>query len=482
MSVTNPVDEAVRTGRGIRRTLEKALTSLLLILLVALAGRIAFAVNQVSKIPPAALTTASFDQETGSIASSIATHKGFSSPFRKETGPTAWLTPVYPLLVAASFKLFGLRSLASLYFLVSLNIVFSAGACVPLYLVGKRVDGIATGSLAAWLWAVFPGAIMVPFEWIWDTSLSALLAALLLWATLEVAESDKWRDWSGYGLLWGFALMTNPALGALLPFLLGWSAYRAQAKNRSSVLIGLWKPAISLALVILCCVPWTIRNYSVFQRFIPFRSNFPFELYIGNNENYASEHPQFPPPITKEREMVRYIHMGEIPFMDEEMRKAKLFMQSHPRKVVLLFADRFAAFWTGAPFALNTFLAADSWLVRAILLCATFSGVGALAGVLVLFWRRSPFAFPLAVYPVVFPLVYYITHTSLRYRHPLDPVVLLLAAVAVVVLTRGELRESEPESAASVGGKPAPRLREHSSFSNNAVENRLSIASKRFVA
>ena len=53
---------------------------------------------------------------------------------------------------------------------------------------------------------------MIPFEWIWDTSLSALLAATLLWATLELADSDRVRDWCGYGLLWGFTLMTNPSL------------------------------------------------------------------------------------------------------------------------------------------------------------------------------------------------------------------------------------------------------------------------------
>src|SRR5258707_10207656 len=58
----------------------------------------------------------------------------------------------------------------------------------------------------------FPSAIMIPFEWIWDTSLSALLAARMLWATLELADSDRVRDWCGYGLLCGFSLMTNPSL------------------------------------------------------------------------------------------------------------------------------------------------------------------------------------------------------------------------------------------------------------------------------
>jgi hypothetical protein len=434
--------------------IEKALTNLLLILFVAFAARFAFAVNQISRIPESALTAASFDQETASIASSLATGKGFSNPFNRETGPTAWLTPVYPLLVAGSFKIFGLGSSGSLYFLVFLNIVFSAGVCVPIFFVGKRVSGLAAGSLAAWLWALFPNAIMVPFEWIWDTSLAALLAALLLWATLEIAESLRWRDWCGYGLLWGFVLMTNPAIGALLPFLLGWAAYRARLGNTVFSTTSLRKPAVALLLTVLCCVPWTIRNYSVFHRFIPLRSNFPFELYIGNNENYAGDHPRYPPPITKERETVRYIHMGEIPFMDEEMRKAKLFMQEHPRRVLILFGDRFAAFWTGAPFAVQNFLATDSWPVRTVLLCSTLSALGALAGIVVLFWRRSPFAFPLAVYPVIFPFLYYITHTSLRYRHPVDPIVLLLTAIACAAafgsLFRRQTREAEPNSVATL--------------------------------
>jgi hypothetical protein len=46
----------------------------------------------------------------------------------------------------------------------------------------------------------------------------------------------------------------------------------------------------------------------------------------------------------------------------------------------------------------------------------------------VLIRRRSPYAFPAAVYPAVYPWLYHITCTNLRYRHPIDPVVLLLLA------------------------------------------------------
>src|SRR5437867_10185904 len=37
-----------------------------------------------------------FGYETGRIARSIALGQGFSSPLFANTGPTAWMTPVYP--------------------------------------------------------------------------------------------------------------------------------------------------------------------------------------------------------------------------------------------------------------------------------------------------------------------------------------------------------------------------------------------------
>jgi len=189
----------------------------------------------------------------------------------------------------------------------------------------------------------------------------------------------------------------------------------------------------------------------VFHRLVPLRSNCPLELYIGNNENYDDKHPRYPGPITKERETLRYFRLGETPFMDEEMRKAKKFMVTHPRVELILFGKRFVAFWAGIPNPIDQFLATDSWLARGLILCATFSGFGALLGIAVLIRRRSEYTLPLAVFPVVFPFLYYITHTSLRYRHPMDPVVLLLTAIAAgpfVQFVSRRTRSREPRQVA----------------------------------
>jgi ABC-type Fe3+-siderophore transport system permease subunit len=70
------------------------------------------------------------------------------------------------------------------------------------------------------------------------------------------------------------------------------------------------------------------------------------------------------------------------------------------------------------------------------------SSAGALLGVIVVFVRRNVYAVPLAAFPVVFPVLYYVTHTSLRYRHPIDPVVMLLAALAISSVWGGHERHA----------------------------------------
>ena len=53
---------------------------------------------------------------------------------------------------------------------------------------------------------------------------------------------------------------------------------------------------------------------------------------------------------------------------------------------------------------------------------------------------RHPLAFLYATVPLVFPLIFYLTHSSLRYRFPIDPIMMVLAAYGVanlVSLVRG---------------------------------------------
>jgi hypothetical protein len=431
-------------------------TCLPLILIVALGLRVGFAWDQGRQIPRHLVGLVPFLQETGNIAYSIALGHGFGSPYWQESGPTAWLAPVYPYIVAAAYRIFGIHTPHAFFAIVLLNILCSVATCIPVFYVGKQIGGLAVASGAAWLWALFPNAVIIPFEWVWDTSLSALLMATILWATLRLADnsvesiaSDSanaepaeplleqlpwWRKWCWDGLLWGFALMTNPSLGVMLPFLLGWMIFRGLKKERGASAheqAPLRGPALAIAIAVFCCVPWTVRNYVAFHRLIPLRSNLPFELWLGNDRSFDPQSQIVPPPDPERAEIRNYIHMGETAFMQNKWNEAVGFMTTHPRLEMTLIARRFVATWTGMEKPIRGFIDTDSLLTRTVLVSNVLVAMGTLCGVVLLFVRRNPFAFPLAAFPVVFPVLYYVTHASLRYRHPIDPALVLLTAVGL---------------------------------------------------
>jgi len=409
-----------------------AATSVWLIMAVAFVCRVGYAWQQVREISPRALASVPFEQETGNIAMALAAGRGYSSPMRRDTGPTAMLPPVYPLLVAGIFCLFGVFTLHAFYAAAALNIIFSSATCVPIYFAGRRIAGVGAASLAAWLWALLPNAIVIPFQWIWDTSLSALLAAIILWATIALVESRRMRDWCEYGLLWGFTLMTNPALGAALPFLLGWVTYRQRHELQGRFA----RPAAALGFAILCCVPWTVRNYLEFHRFIPLRSNFSFELWQGNNEVFDDKSPNINARMTRYEQERRFAQLGETEFMKEKWTLAIAFIRTHKRLEMRLFRWRFTAFWLGSFHPIQDFAKTDSAWIRVIFAVNLLTAIGSAIGIAILWRSRNLYVFPTAVFVVFVPLVYYVTHASLRYRHPIDPIVLILTAAAVTGASR----------------------------------------------
>jgi 4-amino-4-deoxy-L-arabinose transferase-like glycosyltransferase len=398
-------------------------------MVVALTLRTGFAVDYIGQNPRQALSVIPFMFESGNIAQSVATGRGFSSPFHMETGPTAWMTPVYPLILAGIFKLLGTYTFNAYLAAVAFNIACVTLTCLPIYFAGKRIAGAGLGALAAWIWAVFPNAIQIPAESMWDASLDALLAATILWATLALADSERWRDWCGYGLLWGLTLMTNPALSSVLPFLLGWIAWRAHKQGRKWI----GRTVATVALACLCCAPWTIRNYEVFHAFIPTRSILGLQLAMGNNSEVKDYWLGEGHPIHDEAERQKYIAMGEIPYMKEKEGEAIRYIFTHPVRESHLISRRFINIWTGGtPYPIRAFLRVKSWWFRGVLLINVALALLMAWGIIFLIRRRSPFAIPLAAFPIIFPCAYYMTLALPRYRLPIDPIISLIAAVAIL--------------------------------------------------
>ncbi len=323
--------------------------------------------------------------------------------------------------------MFGVFTASSFYVAAVFNCIFSALVCVPLFFVAGRIGNRAVSATAAWLWAIFPSGILIPFEWIWDTSLSALLAACLIWFTFHLAEKPDRRNFAGYGAFWGVCLLVNPALGAVLPFLLLWLYLRRRTVSTQP---GLARHILlALALTALVCLPWTIRNAVQFHRLIPMRSDFPFELWMGNNPIY-DEHAHEITRITRYEQVHLYAQLGENAFLDEKGKSAKEFIRAHPVLCLRLAGRRAVALWLGTSTPWRDFLGSDSLLVRYLFAWNALTVFGAVAGLACLWRSRREFFLPLAALPLTFPLVYYLTQESLRLRHPCDPALALLMALA----------------------------------------------------
>jgi len=409
------------------------IASVWLITSAAFLMRTAFVWHQQRIIPHEVLASVPFENEAGNIANALAQGRGFSDVFRKPTGPTAWLAPIYPSILAAIFRIFGQFAYSSFLAAALLNCIFSSAATIPLYFAARRVGGIPLAALAAWLWALCPSGIILPFEWIWDTSLSAFLACAILWATFELASSADYIDWIAYAVLWAISLLSNPALGILLPFFLLWLVFRNTSENTNACRL----PALfCVAIIILCCAPWTIRNYVQFHRLIPLRSNLPFELWIGNNDIFDEHAVGGTQRITRFGEVRLYSQLGESAYMEEKLHLAWNFIRTHPSLEVRLTFRRITATWLGTEHPLHDFLSTGSLLIRSIFLFNAGLALTTVLGVALLFLRRNPFAIPLSLVPLLFPLVYYATHSSLRYRHPIEPILLLISAFTILSALR----------------------------------------------
>jgi hypothetical protein len=432
--------------------LKRAATSISLIVIVAFAIRILlfWTVQHQGKLP--VVDNAPFGYETGKIASEIAEGHGFSSPFRIESGPTIWLTPVFPYLLAGVFKLFGVYTYKSMVVITALNDLFSTLTCIPIFYIAKRVGGLGLGAGAAWMWAIFPNAILMPFEWIWDTSLAALMAALILWATIEIRESKRARDWIGYGLLWGAGLMVNASILALAPFLLLWLALDLRKKGWRWIQL----PAMALIMAGIVCVPWTVRNYVVFHKVIVFRSNFGLELWLGNNSQVPDTWAGFLHPNDYAPEREKYVRLGEIEYMRQKQSEAIQFMESHPRDTLRFFWRRFVDNWMGTWDPIQDIWGTLPVDARVTLVANLFLSLFGLLGLLFMYREKNPYAFPIAMFPLVYPIVYYITHSSLRYRHPIDPAMVVVATYALAYpLTVMARRKREAQFLAAATESPA---------------------------
>ena len=398
----------------------------LLFVIVALALRLAV----VAFVYPERLNPSQdhwrFAGETGRIARSIAQGRGFSSPLHADTGPTAWMTPLYPLLVAGVFKIFGVYTKASALAMLSLDSLFSALTCIPVFLIARRSFGKPAALWAGWAWAFFPYAIYFSADFIWSTTAATLFVGLIVLTALYLEESDSWQKWAAFGVLCGVAALTDPIVLAVAVPVVAWMAFRL-SRQRLRWTLPSAAAVVAFGLVVS---PWFARNYETFHTWIPFRDNVGLELYVGNNGQSWHFAPGGFHPSDTPAEWAEFQQRGELKYMQHKQQQAREFIAAHPAFFAELSLRRALYMWTNFWSFSRRYLAAEPFDPFSIVLCTTLTLL-ALAGLWRSFRIDPALAMPFALALFCFPLVYYFTHAEDYYRRPIDPIFVVMAAYAI---------------------------------------------------
>lgn len=367
-----------------------------------------------------------FGFEAGRIAQALVTGFGYADPFANEsarhTGPTAWLPPLYPLLMAGVFKVFGVYTAASAWVILAINCVLSAATAMAVWELGARFAGMRNAVWAGWLWALYPAAMQYAVRWIWEMTLTvALFSFVMVLAMRMRAEPGRRviRRWAWFGAAWALIALSNSTLLIFLPVLGIWLLMGRQERLARRVAGAILAGAVFLAAV----TPWTVRNWKVFHTFIPLRGNFGAELYLGNGPGANGFLMEYNHPYQAPDQLRRYRDLGEVAYVRLRGAEAKAIIEHDPGLFVRNTLKRVYFFWASVPHPADRHWSTEVGRV----VDYAFLSVAGLLGLGLALWRRVPAAGLWAWAFLLLPLTYYFVTAHARFRHPLEPLICVLA-------------------------------------------------------
>ena len=359
-----------------------------------------------------------FGWEMGRVARSIALGQGFSNPYGGNTGPTAWEPPLYPYLMAGVFKLFGIYTYASAWVLLSINSLFAALTTIPIFLIARKTFDERVARRSAWGWALNPYIWYWSIHWIWDTTFTPLVLCLIFLVALELEEWPGWQGWTIFAVLWGVGALANPSMLVFLPFCGLW-VWRQRFKSGLPSFFGV---LLSSAVFFLLLSPWLTRNYEVFGRFVFLRDDFGLQFRLGNSKGAEGMLMAYLQPNLNKLEFEKFQRMGELAYAADCKRLASAWIHENPSRFMMISLKRFFYYWNGVPRDTDS---RAPWDFRNSLFL--LSSVLCIWGLGRALWQKRHGAWLFAGLILTYPTTYYFVFPHARYRHPIEPELLILA-------------------------------------------------------
>jgi 4-amino-4-deoxy-L-arabinose transferase-like glycosyltransferase len=398
-------------------------------------------------------------------------------PATRAGEPTAHWSYLYTFYLIAVYTLVGVTPLAARFVQAGL-----VGLLQPLlaYLIGRRLYGSWVGLASAGLTAVYvyfvyyAGALMTESFYITAILASLYLAIRLVDAAGGKGGNGRARFWwlaAGFGVALGVTVLLRQLYLLYLPFLFGWMIWMGlkETPQVSENLRGWnWRQArrlglalaLAVGLLLLFILPVTAYNYSRFNRFVLLNTNAGYAFFWANHPIYGNWFiPILPPEMgTYPRLIPRELrHLDEAALDQALLREGIQFVVDDPVRYVRLSLSRIPAyfiFWPSADSSTSSNLSrvvsfGILWPFMLYGLIYSFvSGVRYQVShesrASRITYRASRFllqpAVPLYLFVLVYTAIHLLSWALIRYRLPVDAVLLIFAGLALekvkVVLMR----------------------------------------------
>jgi len=365
-----------------------------------------------------------YDQVTyDALARRVLTGHGFSYatewwPATPADEPTAHFSFLYSLYLAGVYAVFGLHPLAA-----RLLQALIAGVLMPLllYRITRRTANEKVALVAAGI-----GAVYIYFVYYTVTLMTETFFILAVLAGLELAFSfvrqPAWKGALFLGLVLGAGVLIRQTLLLFVPFLLGWIVWELRSRVR-------WGHLLLVLLVIaLFIAPWTIRNYIVFDHFVLLNTNAGFAFFWANHPIHGTYSALLEGSSYQDLIPVELRSLNEAELDSALMRLGLGFVWDEPGRYALLCLNRTVEhfkFWPSP----------DSSTISNISRVGSFGLFlpFMLYGLVLSFRKWRAYLLPY-LFIVVYCGIHLLTWAGIRYRLPVDAVLVPFAGLAVVDL------------------------------------------------
>ncbi|MBI5093155.1 MAG: glycosyltransferase family 39 protein [Candidatus Hydrogenedentes bacterium] len=291
--------------------------------------------------------TSPHDWEYGVVARSLLAGTGFSgSAWFVPFGPTAFMAPAYVYALYGCLALFHGAGYAALQFIQS---VIGAASCVLLALIARRAFSAKASLCAGFVLALYPTHVYLTTS-IHPIVLITATLLLCVWRSQAAVDAPTPRNAVLLGLALGAGALTDPAIFCYVPWAIAWPfllPLKKWQRGRTEFVL------ISALVMVLVIAPWTYRNYSVFHRFIPVKSQFGFVLWVGNHPGAQGTQTVLRPDGTvgdtnehlSQIDKVNLARLGEPEAYQFLGRAAVAYMAAHPRETAVLTAKKALYYW-----------------------------------------------------------------------------------------------------------------------------------------